>query len=173
MACLQYKRSVVFAFILATWCFTSQSQRAQRLVREEQTVFSAEDGTVERAVAVPETILGVLRRTEKISLDDLASSPLVASEIRLGGAREVGLIIIGVGFRGAHSAPFWLFRKTTQGYDLLLAIRCDELEVLNGKSHAHRDIAVYRFGEANGSTTLYRFDGTKYRKFKTIRGKSR
>jgi hypothetical protein len=56
---------------------------------------------------------------------------------------------------------------------LVLAFRGDGLEVLNEKTNTHRDIAAYRFAEANGSTTIYRFDGTKYRKFRTVRSRSR
>lgn len=168
---MRYKCSTVFAFFLATCCLAAKAQHAKNLARPEQTLFSAEDLSVERPVAIPEYVLGVLRRTESISSTESPSESLLASEIRLGGAGEAGLIIIGVGLRRENYAPFWVFRKIAHGYDLVLVFRGDALEVLSGKSYAHRDIAAYRFGEANASTTIFRFDGTKYRRFRTVRSR--
>lgn len=170
---MRNSRRILFAFILATSGFAAQAQLAKNPEREEQTFFSADDQSVERPVAIPDNVLGILKRTEKISSDEQSSDSLLASQIRLGGGGESGLLVIGVGLRDAHYAPFWLFRKTTRGYDLVLAFRGDGLEVLNEKTNTHRDIAAYRFAEANGSTTIYRFDGTKYRRFRTVRSRSR
>lgn len=64
---------------------------------------------------------------------------------------------------GANIGPFWVFRNTPHGYELLLVVDALELEILRTKSNGLRDIRTTRVTAREVLQTNYEYDGKKYR----------
>jgi hypothetical protein len=103
-----------------------------------------EDKSFTRGVSVPEAVLGMLRKDERVltylqAIDktpqELTTEPFVASEIHLSGSEEKDLIVMGTGgLLGANVTPFWVFRKRSLGYQLVLHVFAHDLKVENARS---------------------------------------
>jgi hypothetical protein len=156
--------------LLAT---VGEAQKTKIPPPREQSVFSSEDDGVQRPVSLPEGVAQVLRNdthvlaalnADKISPDQLPTGWFSASEIHLNGPDEVDLIVEGEGhMRGAHVNPFWVFRKTPQGYRLVLNESADLLEVLNTKWKGYRKIRLSAVIARTVVRLFYRFEGHEYR----------
>lgn len=138
----------------------------------EQSKFSAEAYTFKRPVRVPSDALQLLRndghvlsslKTENLKGDQLPIEWFTASEIHLDGPHEVDLLVMGVDrLRGANVSPFWIFRKTPDGYQLVLNAPAHELEVLTTRSKGFRNIRAFSLTANTVLTITYRFDGRQY-----------
>jgi hypothetical protein len=160
----------MLVFILGLHLTAVQGQSIKQPLAREQTRFTAEDESVERPVAVPETVVEILRQTVRRFPDETPPGLLLASEIHLDGPNETDLIVIGVGvgLREAHSVPFWVFRKTSSGYTLVLSTGGDGLRVTSSRWKSFRNIEAYNISMATAKLyrTTYRFDGKSYQKLR-------
>jgi hypothetical protein len=132
-----------------------------------------ESNPVRCSVAIPKDVLEILRDEEWVQncLDE-AQSPkeipaawFAASRIQLGDRQEVGLVVLpNYGcLLGAHSASFWIFRRTPKGYELVLNESALDLKILNSKTNGIRDVELYDANLAYQLVRLFRFDGKEYR----------
>ena len=133
----------------------------------EQSAFGAEDENWKRPIPIPREVLEILRSSLKASADELQRDWLLASEVHLDGAEEIDLVLMGVrGLRGAHSVPYWLFRKNKNGYDLLLSTGGDSFKILPTKWKGHCVIEVLNHTVDQVTKALFRFDGQRYREYR-------
>jgi hypothetical protein len=116
--------------------------------------------------------------------EQLPAEWFVASEIHLGGPNEIDLIVLprlapskppteksdNACLVGANIDPFWILRKTSQGYDLILSMSAHDLATLTTRSNGHRDIRVFSMTAINITTADFKFDGKRYR-FRRARSK--
>ena len=120
--------------------------------QREQTNFGAEE-EIEHPVPVPQEVLQILRRNERNQRllakgqtpDEMPASWFVASEINLRDDNLADLIVMAAEPRllGANIVPFWIFRNTLKGHELILSVSALSLDVLNTKTNGYRDIAHY------------------------------
>src|ERR1043165_648908 len=154
-------------------CVQSQ-QRADTRPRE-QTSFGAEEKT-EHPVALPADVLQALRRDERNqtclaegrSARDIPASWFVASEIDLNNDRLPDLIITAKNpcLFGANINPFWVFSNSPRGHRLVLNVSTLGLDVLKTKSNGYRDIRVQAATATTLHTTIFKYDGRKYRAYR-------
>jgi hypothetical protein len=146
--------------------------------RTEQMSFSVEEG-FEKPVSLPNEVLQLLKK-DTITLeasvgctergggpDVLQASWFKASEIHLGTPGEIDLLVMAANgcLNGANVGPFWVARKTSQGYRLVLSTGGHSLEVMGTRSEGFRDIQTYTASAITVSTVVYRFNGEKYEEF--------
>jgi hypothetical protein len=146
-----------------------EAQNSKRTTQPEQSDFGGEDEEWDQPAQVPDEVLEILRRVKNAAPNELPAQWLLASEIHLGPPSELDLIVMGIGgLRGAHSVPFWVFRRKTGGYDLVLSTGGDSLKVLNARSNGYRTIKAYNVGQAGRTltTATYRFSGGRYQEYK-------
>ena len=80
------------------------------------------------------------------------------------GRKSKDLIVMGIGgLRGAHVVPFWVFRRTTAAYVLVLGTGGDGLSVTKRRWKNFREIQAINQTAGKVTTTTYRFDGNQYR----------
>ena len=153
----------------------AEAQRRKNLHVREQSEFSAEDTTVKRPVSLPEGALEILRKevlqyreAEDQTPDGLTTASFLASEIHLGGPDETVLIVMGEGhLRGANVISFWVFRKSPRGYELILDVVAHDLTVKATRWKGYRIIETAKLTSSIGTIATYRFDGKRYRLYKT------
>ncbi len=148
-------------------------QQRKRNTRE-QTKFSAEDA-IQRPVDVPIDILKLLRNDERNQTclikgqlkEDMPASWFVASEIRLSNGRSSDLIVTATNpcLNGANVVPFWVFRKVSDRHTLVLSTTAFALEILNTRSKNYRNMRLTSLTATMEHTTIYKFDGNKYREW--------
>ena len=68
---------------------------------------------------------------------------------------------------GGNIGPFWIYRKTPEGYSLLLELATKNLKVLNSRTNGYRDIQLMSNSASQYSVSILKFDGTEYRLFRT------
>lgn len=87
-----------------------------------------------------------------------------AFEINLNADKLTDLVVLPVEgcLVGANIGPIWVFRQTTQGYELALVADALEIEILETKSGGSRDIAAYSATAIDGHTTIFKFNGAVY-----------
>jgi len=140
-------------------------------------LFSAEDTATEHSVVLPEDVLKVLRRDEQIvrtlkaeekSADELTTESFLASEVHLDGPSEVDLVVIGEGrLRGANVVTFWVFRKSGQGYALVLKTTAHDLKIQTARWKGFRNIETASLIAGIAQVDIFRFDGTQYRHYRS------
>lgn len=133
----------------------------------KQLSFSMEEKP-ERPVMVPEDVMQILRRDESnrsIAQGDPPASWFVASELYLNDDDLPDLIVMPANPRllGANIGPFWVFRKTPQGYQLVLSESAFVLDVLNTRTNSYRDIRLIALTAKEKFTVTYKFNGSAYR----------
>ncbi len=153
------------------------AQRAKGPRPKDQSLFSAEDETVQRPVAIPEDALQILRNDDQVlqylkaegkSPDELTTESFLASEIHLDGPDEKDLIVVGADrLRGANVATFWIFRKSSQSYQLILKAAAHDLRVQKVRSKGYRDIETASPIAGTAHIDVYRFDGKQYRLYRS------
>jgi hypothetical protein len=124
-----------------------------------------------RRVAVPREIVAQLIRDtaayEMMPTDaDTLAANLGAEALDLGGAGPPALFVHGMlAFCGAQNCPAWIYRRTSAGYErLLAAYTVQAVEVRATISHGYRDVVTFAHSSASDSyLTRYRFDGRVYR----------
>ena len=147
-------------------------QRLNQAGRVEQTIFGVEE-EIERPVSIPEDVLQLLRQDQRNqrylaqgqSLQDIPASWFIASQVHLHDGDSQDLIVMAANPRlfGANIVPFWVFRNTPLGHQLVLSITTLGLEVLRSKTTGYRDIRATAATAKEVLTTDYVFDGTRYR----------
>lgn len=140
---------------------------------QEQTIFSSEDDSFDRPAKLPGDVLRIMRddghvlihmKGQNIPPDQLPPAEwFLASEVHLASPDELDLMVMGTnGLRGASVCTFWIFRKTTEGYELALDIAAHDLKVLDSRSAGYRDIQAWTTTAVTRTMLLFRFDGHRY-----------
>ena len=130
-----------------------------------------------RTLAEDDVVHSCLKDRERTQ-DQLPAKWFVASEIHLGGPNEIDLIVLprlapsdkppsgeseNACLLGANINPFWVLRKTPQGFDLVSSESAHDLQVLTTRSNGHRDIRLFSLTAINVTTADFRFDRKRYR----------
>jgi hypothetical protein len=178
---------LVSLFVLALAINAAVGQKAS-VSAFEQSQFSMETDVVPilHPIDLPEGALQVLRNdrsilncsgADKMTADQVPAVWFVASEVHLGGPREIDLVVQGrdlhvklppnLCLMGVNIKPFWVFRQTEQGYSLVLSTSAHDLRVLGTRSKGFRDIEASAMTAVTGYSTTYKFDGEKYQVSKT------
>jgi hypothetical protein len=170
-------QAMLFALVTLAFPSAARSQRFTQNIAKEQTLFGAEDATVERPVKVPEGALELLRKddtviqylhAEKQSADHLTSEPFLASEIHLDGPKETDLIVMGIGRLRGNAATFWVFRDLQHGYALVLKVTSHDLRVETSRWKGLRNITAASPVAGFATEVSYRFDGARYQYHRKI-----
>lgn len=96
----------------------------------------------------------------------LDASWFAASEVTLRRDEPQGLVVKAEkGCLGANIDPFWVFRRTSDGYDLVLSESALYLKVLNTRTNDYRDIELSAVVEAGKYVVYlkYKFRNGMYR----------
>jgi hypothetical protein len=143
----------------------------------EQLDFGSEQAIkpVQKPVVVPEGLVEALR-LDKIALnvakpclreqhlDQIPGPWFVASEVHLDGPDEVDLVVLprNACLIGANVGPFWLARKTPQGFQIVFSSGGHDLEILRTRSGGFRDIRLESATATTLLTTTFKFNGQSY-----------
>jgi hypothetical protein len=161
--------SIVLITVMLASIGLPQNSSPRKVLSQDQSEFGAEEDFV-RPTPVPDEILQTIRRMDKAPPDELPANWLVASAIHLKGPEEIDLVVKGVGGLALpHAALFWIFRKTQESYELVLATGGDSLTIRRLRSKGFREISVTNLTQAGrqSTTTIYRFDGQRYKEYKS------
>lgn len=152
---------------------SSEARQSKPASRTEQSLFGAEDVAVDRPIGVPEGALQVLRKDEQIlryleargkSADELTTESFLASEIHLDGPDEIDLVVMGNDrLRGANVATFWVFRKLTNSFSLVLKTSAHDLRIQKTKWNHFRNIQTASPIAGEAYFAVYKFDGQQYK----------
>lgn len=137
----------------------------------EQTSFSVEfdfehpvpvDEAAKEALATSSHLADDLKQ-KHLAPKDLPDHWFTASRVHLGDG-EVGLVVMGVdGLLAANSTSFWVLRRTSKGYDLVLETFAASLDILKAKTDGLRDIkAGFLENVASSGSQEFQFDGHHY-----------
>jgi hypothetical protein len=145
---------------------------AQHTPNQEQRVFAAEGESFKLPFTLPKSILDLLSRYEMVtdSLEEknippeqLPGSWFLASEVHLAGPKENDVVVMGqCPVCGANVAPFWLFRPSNRGYELLMFGRGLALRIIDHRTNGYLDIETSMVMTQKPWTGIWRFDGKKY-----------
>jgi hypothetical protein len=139
----------------------------------EQIHFSVED-KLERPTALPEVVVDLLMNDEIVVrsescmkkiviLGQTPSSLFMASEAHLDGTQQSDFVILGKGcLLGANIAPFWIVRRTSDGFRIILSWVSHDLDILPTKTHGYHDVRLTSATANTLSTVVCSFDGQKY-----------
>jgi hypothetical protein len=126
---------------------------------------------------VPDRVLKLLRQDKYVlsclapdeSPDQILATWFVGSEIHLDSALEADLIVLPKNpcLLGANIGPFWVFRRTSESYELALSVSAHDLEVLNTKCKGYRNIRIASMTVSTISTVVFQFDGTSYQQWQS------
>ena len=151
---------------------STQTHQSSSEQQREQTSFGAEEEIV-HPVPTPKDVLQILRsnvRNQRLLAkeqkpDEMPASWFVTSEINLKDDSMSDLIVMAAEPRllGANIVPFWIFRNTLQGHELVLTVSALSLEVLDTKTNGYRDIRTGAATAKSGYTIIFKFDGKEYR----------
>jgi len=169
----------------------ARAQQRERAQHQQQTEFSMEQEIVpiKKALTPPEAALRTLERqpavsscleSENSSNGQLPASWFVASEIHLAGPDESDLIVLpaelkapvpmrpapNACFIGPYTSKFWVLRKMGEGYQVVLSVDAHDVKLRPTRWRGYRDIETSISNLRGTTTTLYRFDGDKYRLFR-------
>ncbi len=90
----------------------------------------------------------------------------MASVTNLNNDRRPDLIVKAENacMHGANIIPFWIFRNTARGYELVLLTYALAVTVLPTSTNSHRNIRAQAVIRATHvATVIYRFNGRTYR----------
>jgi hypothetical protein len=146
--------------------FVAEEAQVVQQRYSEQLSFSVEEKP-EHPVAVPEDVLQILRRNERnrrLAQGEAPASWFVASEIHLNDDDLPDLIVMPSNPRllGANIGPFWVFRNTPRGHELVLSESALVLDVLDTRTNSLRDLRLIALSAKEKFTVTYKFDGTAY-----------
>lgn len=167
---------LLFAPSIITVFVPGEAQTTNTPQINEQSAFSAEDEKVDSPVKVPDGVLEILRKDQRVlqyleaerkSPTELTSEPFLASEIHLDGPKEIDLVIIGIGWFRGNGATFWVFRNLPDGYRLVLKATAHDLIAQRARSNGFRNISTGSPIAGSSIEIVYRFDGKKYEQYRT------
>jgi len=173
----------------------SQGRQKREGTQEQQSDFSMEleIAPIRKPLKLPTSALLPLSKDASVSSctadENLPNgrallSWFVASEIDLGKSGQPDLIVLpaemsapaptgpasNACFFGPYTTTFWVLRKTGGSYDVILRVNAHDLEVRWTRHNGLRDIEASVSNMRGSGTTIYRFNGQKYVKYKaTIR----
>lgn len=131
--CLKRFSLTRLILLIASPAWSREANRiAGKPQRGQEMSFGAEEPFA-RPVAVPDGVLQILRRDERVrrclSGDNMAPTELppswfMASVVNLNNDRRPDLIVRADNacMFGANIVPFWIFRNTARGYELVLQV---------------------------------------------------
>lgn len=91
-----------------------------------------------------------------------ATYRLLCAKVSLG-SHEDGFLVMGIGdFRGETSVPYWLFRKTATGYQLVLRTRAEEVVFTSHITAGLHDVDVKHIKKDTPVIEHFLFDGKSY-----------
>jgi hypothetical protein len=179
-----------FLIVVAVFSFPIAGNCLGQSISAEQNRFYSEQKFVDEPVRKPVKLLpeafNALARSEIVAdclthqneEDSRRSADwFVGSILHLGGTHESALVVLPnldyksdvIGgpiacFTGASNSWFWILRPSASGYDLVLTVGADFIEVsTTSRSHGLRDIvANVVAGDSQVQRSVYRFDGSKY-----------
>jgi hypothetical protein len=151
----------------------------------EQSKFAMEGVVIAHPVDLPEKALPVLRRSRAVlecleedhSIEDIPANWFVASVVHLGGPKEIDLVVQARDLTANYtdrptpnaclyytkSMPFWVLRKTSNGYVLVLEANALVLRVLDSRSNGFRDIETSLVDLAGQTKFTFKFNGRHYK----------
>jgi len=166
-------RSAMLLIIAALLARGAESQQTKKRPSQEQMRFRLEE-SVDQPVPIPDAVLAVLSSDSEVRASGcvdqgqpalkISASWFEASRIHLDGPEEIDLLVKakdGCLF-GANIGPFWIFKKTQHGYELLLAISALGVELLPSRTNGHKDISAGAAAGGKAVTVFYKFDGRTY-----------
>ena len=171
-------RSAMLLIVAALLARGAESQQAKKRPSPEQMRFGLEE-SVDLPVPIPDAVLAVLSSDSAVrtsgcvdqgqSALEISASWFEASRIHLDGPEEIDLLVKakdGCLF-GANIGPFWIFKKTPHGYELLLATSALGVELLRSRTNRHKDISAGAVAGSKVVTVFYKFDGRSYQESRT------
>ena len=168
----------VMWLVFTGWLDPHRMAGAQNRSRPEQYEFSAESPDVLRPVVIPTDILGLLKNDarvrdtlayEGISSSHLPLSWFSAAVVHLGDHAERDVVIVAKPpLIGANTTTFWVFRPGSYGYVLVLRAAAHDLTLQRTRWRGYREIELAGETASTITTALFRFDGTRYRKYKQM-----
>lgn len=158
--------------LLPALMFPEANAQAPKRSQREQSRFGAEVA-IRRPVEIPADVLLILREDKRNqnclqegeSPTSITTSWFVGSRIHLNGHSQRDLVITAKNtcLLGANLVPFWVFRNTSPGHELVLSASALVLDVLNTKTNNYRDIRTGKATARTVQTVIFKFDGKKYR----------
>jgi hypothetical protein len=139
----------------------------------EQIHFSVED-KLERPIVLPEVVVDLLMNDEIVvrsescvkktaALGQTPSSLFLASKVHLDGTDQSDFVILGTGcLLGANIAPFWIVRRTSDGFRIILSWVSHDLDILSTRTNGYHDVRLSSLTAKTVSTVVCKFDGQKY-----------
>jgi hypothetical protein len=171
---LDFRRTIITLLTLLVMC--APAAEGKRFQPAEQLSFSAEDDGVKNPVVIPRDVLAILSKDklvreelehEGLPAEEIPSSWFSASAIHLSHANAAYLIVMSVGpVQGANTTMFWAFRPTHSGHDLIFTGGGYTLTAKNTRWNGYREIETLSVVMQKLATVVYRFDGTRYTRYK-------
>lgn len=172
---MDFRRLTITLLTFLVMC-AAPAAEGKRSQPGEQLSFSAEDDSVKKPVVIPRDVLAILSKDklvreeleqEGLPTEKIPSSWFSASAIHLSHANTAYLIVMSVGpVHGANTTMFWAFRPTHSGYDLIFTGGGHTLTVKNTRWNGYREIETLSVVTQKLATVVYRFDGTRYTRYK-------
>jgi hypothetical protein len=170
---------------------SGQTQQMQKRQHQQQREFSMEKEIVplRKPLPLPESAAQALKmdgavsscaKDENLPNERALASWFVASEIDLGKPDEPDLIVLPAEvfspqtmqtppngcFLGPYTMTFWVLGKVGPGYDVVLRVDAHDLTVLLSKWNGYHEIETSISNMRGSVTTMYRFNGRRYVKYK-------
>ena len=94
----------------------------------------------------------------------ISASWFEASQIHLDGPEEIDVLVKAKNacLFGANIGPFWIFRKTQRGYELVLNVSALGVELLPSRTSGHKDVSAGAVAGGKSVIVFYKFDGHRY-----------
>jgi hypothetical protein len=178
-------KGLFFAIFSLAFLLLGQAQVLAQRSESEQSKFAAEENPdeprVRNPIPVPDVVVEALKTEETVKSclqynplepGQTLSSWFIASAIHLDGPKESDVVVVP-SFSGQESmcfqsasgvGLFWIFRKNSERYELVLKTYGNGLEILKSKTNGYRNIRTGTIGEAGKELTelVFHFDGTHY-----------
>jgi len=171
---MESKRLIVLCLsaLLIALAIGEASAQTRRRSQKEQSHFGAEVA-IRKAAEIPTDVLSILREDKRNqtclregeSPTNITSSWFVGSRVHLNGDADADLVVAARNecLLGANIIPFWVFRNTRQGHELVLSVSALGLDVLNKKTNNYRDIRTSAATARSVHRVTFKFDGNEYR----------
>jgi hypothetical protein len=158
--------------VVASPSSAASSQKSKPAGPREQAEFDMESDSVRHPVAIPNDVLEILRADKWVqtclekgqSPSEIPADWFAASRIHLSHRQEGLVLVVTYGcLLGAHSAPYWIFRRTPRGHELILEVSGHGLRLLKSRAGGFREVQVYDSNAGYETVLLFKFDGKEYR----------
>jgi hypothetical protein len=172
MKCGALRVSIVAALV-AVFAVQSSSAHAQTRNATATVVESFDDHSFAHAMRLSPGILNRLvhRKEASYALAWAKEHPrgdlnrfFLATQLKLTRTNETDWIVEGTDMlTGADCNWFWIVREEPTGPQVVLFYNGYTIEILNSETNGVRDLRATWESPAERSTSLYRYDRTKYR----------